>query len=135
MCASARIASSNIEVRECQTHSDKTQPGNPSKIPRAVPPSEVSTVQSLVSVQWDPNFKKESNTYINIIPQYIYIYIYKSHNRSKSTTDPSYYRSQPQTHMIRTHMSSILRSEHSKSVCEFRGTTKIHRSNKTKIER
>ena len=47
----------------------------------------------------------------------------------------SYCRSQPQTHMMRTHMSSILRSKHSKSVCEFRGTTKIHRSNKTKAER
>ena len=108
---------------------DRTRPENPSKIPQVVPLSEVSTVQSIGSVQWDPDFKEECNTCINIIPQYIYIYIYIY---KSSTTDSSYYRSQPQTHMISTHMSSILRSEHSKSVCELKGTTKIHRSNKTK---
>ena len=31
-------------------------------------------------------------------------------------------------------MSSILRSEHSKSVCEFRGTNEIHKSNKIKAD-
>ena len=32
-------------------------------------------------------------------------------------------------------MSSILRSEHSKSVCEFRGANEIHKSNKIKADR
>ena len=31
-------------------------------------------------------------------------------------------------------MSSILKSEHSKSVCEFRGTNEIHKSNKIKAD-
>ena len=32
-------------------------------------------------------------------------------------------------------MSSILRSEHSKSVCEFRVTNEIHKSNNIKADR
>ena len=32
-------------------------------------------------------------------------------------------------------MSSILISDHSKSVCEFRGTNEIHKSNKIKADR
>ena len=32
-------------------------------------------------------------------------------------------------------MSSILKSEHSKSVCEFGGTNEVHKSNKIKADR
>ena len=32
-------------------------------------------------------------------------------------------------------MSSILKSEHSKSVCEFGGKNEIHKSNKIKADR
>ena len=32
-------------------------------------------------------------------------------------------------------MSSIIKSKHSKSVCEFGGTNEIHKSNKIKADR